>query len=1643
MKTKCGHRCTHIYRTASSILLLLLVLVSGLYSASWNIEESPSMFSYKWEISHEDLTEFVKSGQISNSGISGSYYYQGRYYPVYTVLIENTPNQVTYRIQDRKETIYSAPVFSTGQENIKYNPIDKNEFNTANKTKNEAQPEEATLLINNEIDGSSYIDSFDPDVLSDFVSLQEVPGVGTLVEIIPCLPQKDGTMRCLTQANIQLISTSSKILSKSSLQKDRSSLAKTTSLKADLPDEFCDLYIQEAGVYQISGQDLADRDIDIRYIHPDNIKLFWWGEEIPCRVTSTYEQGQETFQYHDVVQFYIPELKNPYGSYKFNPFSDYDVIQMNWSDGDGLRYIQENSEISDSQNKFMPSENRIFRSTIHIEQNEQYLPLARLHEEELSHKYEHEFYSPSIRIGRSVSFPFELWDPVLDSPYNVDFTIRMQGLTYSVDDEMDHQIYVTANDQYLLEDEWDGQVPKISSNADMQFNHENLIDGLNSIDISVKGFESNQYLDDQVLFDWLEVSYDRYMIAHNNRLLFTPQHGPGTYLFQVKGLTSATNVLILKNKTNWIRGYYVAPEDTVNGEATYSIYFEDQCNGNESYQVAGPGKIDQASYGIVEVDSIRYVNRLENEYYTDSQEGDYIIITHKDFYEKALDLVEHKRSMGFSPVVYEAERIYDEYNHGNESPYAIKLFLTDAYTRWHITPEYVLLIGDTGTENPLPIIKYQSTGSRGAIITEPWFVDIDDDFVMEMALGRLPISTEEELDSIITKIVAFDHMENPKQSNRMALLTGPESTFKGQMQNYLNNVSPDYIQADRLYLYDSHITGDFDAGIYATDTLVKFVNDGVFCMNYLGHGGGYTWDNYVLPYEAFDRFKPGNPFIVNSLTCFTNTFSNSNALGEMFIRHPRGGVSVLSSTGYGWINSNYYIYEKLMQHMFDDRMSHGQAIQFALTDYFFSTFGRNANFVDQVDGQIIYKYFRKSLFYQMCILGDPSARFPQNSQEVIGVTPKSVVSGNEISIQVDQPNIIAGYMDVVGSRGNERKFPLKQKIDLNFQQENSHYIMPSLPDNIYDGLLQLTYWDNQNNIYTSSASIAFNAPFVENMIYSPRVPSISDSAVHIQVTFDTASNPDSVNLRVYTDRSLNTSYHILPMDIIESGIFKSKQKIIYTNKTSFYTVEGDSSSPVSYYSGSYFMPVMYIDGEMLTGDYYYLAPVVQEEKDISILDYSIENGKSKLVLYNQADTSVFVKVKMNINEPGIEYSLEDTVLTVFDVDGQYEQGSEKTNTYYFDFLPIFGSGIIEILIEPMGITDSDTSNNRMEMSIDNKWLGSKDGHFINVNKDTIELPGTTFKELLPGENISFNGATYINDYNRSYDLSNFGATQAALNIVYISSSEEDIDFKASVLSSLLDDGKIICYLSADLAQFYVLPNIQIDSISYFPVQKPGYYILAYSNESIAPDIELNINAREILVGGYVSERSDFSVIITDNYGVHPLPYYWDILLDGEELPEDNVSMLKSDDISELGINFKLDMEIGEHTLQIVAHDLVGNRAETEVYNIIYTGESKLIDYGTFPNPFTNKTTFIYELTEQFDDVTIKIFTLSGQKIFTMSVSENAVTDLPLYSIGYHEIPWYGKDEFGNTVANGVYFYIIEGVVDDNKIKSMGKIAKLR
>ena len=66
----------------------------------------------------------------------------------------------------------------------------------------------------------------------------------------------------------------------------------------------------------------------------------------------------------------------------------------------------------------------------------------------------------------------------------------------------------------------------------------------------------------------------------------------------------------------------------------------------------------------------------------------------------------------------------------------------------------------------------------------------------------------------------------------------------------------------------------------------------------------------------------------------------------------------------------------------------------------------------------------------------------------------------------------------------------------------------------------------------------------------------------------------------------------------------------------------------------------------------------------------------------------------------------------------------------------------------------------------------------------------------------------------------------------------------------------------------------------------------------------------------------------------------------------------------------------------------------------------------YPNPFNPETTIRYHLAEA-SRVTIKIYNLLGAEVITL------VDQIQLQ--GNHAIQWNGRDRYGNTVANGVYW----------------------
>lgn len=248
------------------------------------------------------------------------------------------------------------------------------------------------------------------------------------------------------------------------------------------------------------------------------------------------------------------------------------------------------------------------------------------------------------------------------------------------------------------------------------------------------------------------------------------------------------------------------------------------------------------------------------------------------------------------------------------------------------------------------------------------------------------------------------------------------------------------------------------------------------------------------------------------------------------------------------------------------------------------------------------------------------------------------------------------------------------------------------------------------------------------------------------------------------------------------------------------------------------------------------------------------------------------------------------------------------------------------------------------------------------------------------------------------------------------------------------------------------------------------FIFELTRDEIDPLVDITFDGVRILNGDLVSARPEVIIEIVDD---NPL-----LLLDDPSLftvqlidpngqsqslgvGTDNLVFLGATDPEDNRARLVWQPELivdGEYRLRINAKDRTGNTAgrllaekSFEVLN-----EQFLSNILPYPNPFTTSTQFVYTLsgTEELMDVRIQILTASGR-----IVREISSTELGPLKVGTHrtDYAWDGRDQYGDQLANGVYFYrvlsrngegeMIETFVDDRRDQffqgGLGKIVLLR
>ncbi|HEY6905832.1 MAG TPA: FlgD immunoglobulin-like domain containing protein, partial [Ignavibacteriaceae bacterium] len=227
----------------------------------------------------------------------------------------------------------------------------------------------------------------------------------------------------------------------------------------------------------------------------------------------------------------------------------------------------------------------------------------------------------------------------------------------------------------------------------------------------------------------------------------------------------------------------------------------------------------------------------------------------------------------------------------------------------------------------------------------------------------------------------------------------------------------------------------------------------------------------------------------------------------------------------------------------------------------------------------------------------------------------------------------------------------------------------------------------------------------------------------------------------------------------------------------------------------------------------------------------------------------------------------------------------------------------------------------------------------------------------------------------------------------------------------------------------------------------NFYIV---RDSTNPLFNITFDGKEIINGDLVSSKPEVVITLKDNSPlpldtsdftlIHTADGYASILHFNDPNLQYTYTQYPN---SEARIVWHPDLNEGEHILEILAKDASGNFFDTTSYRITFSvvTEYDLRDVYNYPNPFKDGTYFTFKITgdQPPDELYVKIYTVAGRLIRTIYIPHSELGQ----DLGFKKVYWDGRDEDGDRIANGVYFYKMIYKVKDVVKSVTQKLAKIQ
>lgn len=292
---------------------------------------------------------------------------------------------------------------------------------------------------------------------------------------------------------------------------------------------------------------------------------------------------------------------------------------------------------------------------------------------------------------------------------------------------------------------------------------------------------------------------------------------------------------------------------------------------------------------------------LQNE----ENEADYLLITPAELSGEAQALADYREAEGFSTMLVELQDVYDEFAFGTPDPHAIRDFLVYAQSHWARAPAFVVLVGKGSFDyrdilgrggNLLPPLMVRT--QDGIFSSDTTYADlVADDGLPDVALGRLPVASPEELRSVIEQIIGYESSLDSLLNEIIMLAdeTLPQDDF-GMASDFVSEALPVDWSVNAVYRSE---LGDLES------TRALFFDElrkGPRLVNYLGHAGASAlgFREILLGIDDIETLTvDGAQPLFSNMTCTASRFAvpGQVSLGEALLLDDDAAIAVWGPSG--------------------------------------------------------------------------------------------------------------------------------------------------------------------------------------------------------------------------------------------------------------------------------------------------------------------------------------------------------------------------------------------------------------------------------------------------------------------------------------------------------------------------------------------------------------------------------------------------------------------------------------------------------------------------------------------------------------------------------------------------------------------------